>query len=162
VTLPLFVTDSLHGTETQFTILYSIFSFGAVIGGLYVANKKLVSMRHIIMGASLLGIALLVLAFMPGVVTASAVALLVGMASILYMTATTAIIQVQGRRDMHGRVLSFQTVIMGGTRLLGGPLLGWMADAMGARPPIVLGGAVCLLAALFGYYASRGYATSNV
>ncbi len=155
VTLPLFVTDSLHSTDTVFTILYSVFSLGAVVSALVVAHKALVRMRHIIRGAVLLGLAMLLLAIMPSVWTAAVAVLLVGMASILYMTATTAIIQVEGRKEMHGRVLALQTVLMGGTRLLGGPILGWLADTFGGRAPILLGGAVCLVVAGFGYHVAR-------
>ena len=82
---------------------------------------------------------------------------LVGMASILYLTATTAIVQVEAKPEMHGRVLSLQTVILGGTTLIGGPVLGWLADTVGGRAPIILGGIVCLIAATFGYFATRHY-----
>jgi MFS family permease len=155
VTLPLFVTDSLHRHESVFTILYSIFSCGAVVSGLLVADRALVQMRYIIRGAALLGVAMLLLAVMPGVVTAAIVLFLVGMASILYMTSTTALAQVEARRDMHGRVLAIQTVLLGGTRLVGGPALGWLADLLGGRAPIAFGGAVSLLAAAFGYWMNR-------
>lgn len=155
VTLPLFVEDTLGSTTTVFTVLYSIFSAGSVIGGLVVANRRFVQIRHIVAGALLMGITLFGLAFAPGVATAGVVIFLSGMATILYMTATTAIIQVEARRDMHGRVLALQTVIMGGTRLFGGPLLGWFADLAGGRMPFVIGGAACLIAAAFGFLANR-------
>ena len=53
--------------------------------------------------------------------------------------------------------LALQTVVIGGGGLIGGPLLGWLADVAGGRVPIVLGGVVCLLAAAFGYLANRRY-----
>lgn len=157
VTLPLFVTDALHSTDGVFTILYSVFSFGAVVSALVVAHRGLVRMRHIIIGAAALGLTMLLLAFVPGVGAAVPAVFLVGMASILYLTATTAIVQVEAKPEMHGRVLSLQTVIMGGTGLIGGPVLGWLADTMGGRAPIILGGIVCLVSATFGYYATRHY-----
>jgi len=48
-------------------------------------------------------------------------------------------------------------VIFGGGTVIGGPVLGLLADRMGGRAPIVLGGIVCLAAAAFGYVASRHY-----
>lgn len=161
VTLPLFVTDSLHSNERVFTILYSTFSAGAVLSALIVAHRGLVRMRYILTGAVLLGAAMLLLAAMPGVLTAGIAIFLVGMSSILYLTSTTALVQVEAKRAMHGRVLSFQTVLMGGTRLFGGPLLGRLADVAGGRAPIVLGGIVCLLAATFGYWAMRRHAVED-
>ena len=157
ITLPLFVTDSLHSTDTAFTILYSVFSVGAVLSALIVANRAFVKLKHILIGAAMMGAAMVVLALMPGVALAGIAVFFVGMATILYMTATTAIIQIEARRDMHGRVLALQTVIMGGTKLVGGPLLGWMADKLGGRAPIILGGLVCIVAAGAGWWGRRRY-----
>jgi MFS family permease len=157
VTLPLFVTDTLHSTGGVFTVLYSVFSVGAVVSALIVAHRALVRLRHIIIGAAALGLAMLVLACVPGVPAAVPAVFLVGMASILYLTATTTIVQVEAQPEMHGRVLALQMVLMAGTAPVGGPLMGWIADTMGGRAPIVLGGIVCLIAAGFGYLASRHY-----
>jgi MFS family permease len=155
VTLPLFVTGSLHDNEAVFTILYSIFSVGAVASALVVARRKLVEMRHILLGAVAMGIAMLLLAAAPNVWLAIPAAFLVGVGSILYNTSTTAIVQVGSRREMHGRLLALQTVFVAGTGVIGGPICGWMADLFGGRAPIIFGGVVCLAAAAFGSFAVR-------
>ena len=157
VTLPLFVTKALHSTGGVFTMLYAVFSFGAVVSALVVAHRKLIQMRHIIAGAVALGLAMLLLAAVPGVIAAVPAVFLVGVAGILYMTATTTIVQVEGKPDMHGRLLALQTVLMAGTALVGSPLSGWLADTRGGRAPIMLGGIVCLLAAAGGALAIRRY-----
>lgn len=157
VTLPLFVTNTLHSTGGVFTILYSIFSLGAVVCALIVAHRSLVGIQHVIIGAATLGFAMILLAFSLDVTMAMVVAFLLGMASILYMNATTALVQVEAKQEMHGRVISLQTVLMLGTTLLGGPFSGWLADTMGARSPFILGGIVCILVALFGYWATKRY-----
>ncbi len=155
VSLPLFVTYSLHSTDVVFTLLYSVFSIGAVTSAMIVAHRGLVELRHVVLGAVGLGLGMLLLSAMPSVATALPAVFLVGMASIVYMTATTAQAQVHTRHDMHGRVLALQTVLIGGTALVGGPLLGWVADTLGGRAPLALGGVVCLLAAAGGHVASR-------
>jgi MFS family permease len=70
------------------------------------------------------------------------------------MTGTTTIVQMESRREMHGRVLSLQTVLLGGSAAFGGPLLGWIADAVGARALMLTGGVVCLGAAAYGAMAT--------
>src|SRR6266436_1862054 len=132
VTLPLLVTRSLHGGDGAFTLLYSTFSAGAVVSALVIANKRLVRIRHIIIGSAALGVTMLCLATVPDVGFAIPAAFAVGVASILYMTSTTAIIQVEADPALHGRILALQTFIIGGTACIGGPILGWLADAMGA------------------------------
>jgi hypothetical protein len=98
---------------------------------------------------------MLALSIVPNVGVAVPACFLVGGAGILYMTSTTAIVQVKADPALHGRVLALQTVLLVGTAPIGGPILGWLADAMGARAPIVLGGGVCLLAAGWGLATSR-------
>ena len=161
VTLPLFVTGALNSSERVFTLLYSTFSAGAVVSALFVARRQMVRMRHILIGAGLLGSAMLLLSLMPNVATAAVAVFLVGMASIVYMTSITAIVQIEAKREMHGRALSLQTVLMGGTKLLGGPLLGWLADTNGARAPLFLGGVVCLAAMGFGIITTRRFGVAT-
>ncbi|MBA3870112.1 MAG: MFS transporter [Anaerolineae bacterium] len=155
VTLPLFVTHGLHGSDGDFTFLYTIFSVGAVVASLVVANRGFVQMRHILYGAAALGITMLILAAAPNVGIALPLMFLVGVASILYMTATTTLAQVESKREMHGRVLALQTVLLIGPTAIGGPILGWISDTLGAQAPMIIGGIVCLLAAAWGYYATH-------
>jgi predicted MFS family arabinose efflux permease len=157
VTLPIFVTQVLHSSERTYTLLYSTFSVGAVVCSLVIAHRGLTRMRHIVLGAVLLGIAMLLLALVSSVTLAVPIIFGVGMASILYMTATTAIAQTEAKREMHGRVLALQTVLIGGPMAIGGPILGELADAFGGRAPIILGGIAALAAAGIGTWASRRY-----
>ncbi len=161
VTLPIFVTRSLHSSERTFTLLYSTFSAGAVVCSLFIAHRGLTRMRDVILGAMLLGAAMLLLAPVPSVMLAVPIIFGVGMASILYMTATTAIAQTEAKREMHGRVLALQTVLIGGPMAVGGPILGALADAWGGRAPIILGGIAALAAAALGSWASRRYITPD-
>lgn len=155
VTLPLFVTDTLHGSNSTFTFLYSMFGFGALVGALLVANRTLVNIRHVIIGAVMLGATMLMLAAASNVSVALPIIFLLGLASIIYMTSTTAIVQIEADPTMHGRVLALQAVLFVGTTPIGGPLLGWLADTSGGRAPLILGGIVCLATGVFGYYANR-------
>jgi MFS family permease len=155
VSLPLFVTQALHSTDGVFTLLYSILGFGSLVSALVVAHRRLVGISHILVGAVALGVSMLVLSAVPAVALAVPVVFAIGVSSILYMTSTTSIVQVESRPDMHGRVLALQSVLLVGTTPIGGLLVGWLADTVGARAPLVLGGVVCLGAALFGYLAAR-------
>ena len=155
VTLPLFVTKGLGAGEGTFTMLYSVLSFGSVVSALVVAHRTLVTMRDVVRGAAALGVSLLLLSMVPGVAWAVPAVFLVGAASLLYMTGTTTIVQLEARRDMHGRLLALQTVLLGGSAALGGPLLGWIADTAGARMLMVIGGVVSLGAATFGMVMAK-------
>jgi MFS family permease len=111
-------------------------------------------MHHILGGGISLGCMMLLLSAAPSVYFAAPVIFLTGAASILYMTSTTAIVQVEAKPEMHGRILALQTAIVGGSSALGGPIVGGLADFCGARSPLVLGGVVCLVTAAFGALAA--------
>jgi len=155
VTLPLFVTKALHGSTSVFTILYSILSIGSVVCALLIANRKISELRYNILGAMGLGLTMLLFGVVPNFALAIPTAFLIGMSSMIYLTASTTLIQIQAKSEMHGRILALQFIFLAGTSVIGGPLLGWLADFAGGRAPIIFGGAVGLLAAVFGFYASR-------
>ena len=162
VTFPLLVTKALHGSDATYTLVYSAFSVGSLAGALVVAHRSQVRFRAIVIGAAALGTAMVGLTLVPSVVVALPVAVALGVASIAYMTSTTAIVQVIAKDSMHGRVLALQTVLMIGTTPLGGPLLGWIADSWGARVPVAIGAVGALGAATYGWVAGRSLSPTEV
>ncbi|HVW28015.1 MAG TPA: MFS transporter [Polyangiaceae bacterium] len=157
VALPLLVTRSLHGTDVSVALLFSTMSVGAVVGTLGVAHRRLVELRHVLGSALAVGFGMLLLSLMPSVPAAVPVAFVMGAASMVYFTATSSVAQVDTRRDMRGRVLALQTALIGGTALVGGPIVGRLADLAGARAPIAIGAAVCLAAAALGELGRRHF-----
>jgi MFS family permease len=155
VVFPLFVVKGLHGGNGTYTLVYSAFSAGGLVGALLVARRSTVSIRTVAVGAAGLGATMLVLSAVPSVALAFVVATLVGAASVAYMTATTAIAQLRTEPHMIGRVLALQTVLLVGTAPIGGPILGAIADAVGVRAPVLIGGVAALAAAAFGVLAAH-------
>jgi MFS family permease len=157
VVFPLFVEHTLHGSDTSYTFVYAVFSAGALAGAFVVADRKTVTVRHIVLGAAAFGATMLLLAAAPNVAVTVPIVALLGVTSIAFMTSITAIVQVRADPRMHGRVLALQTVLLIGTTPIGGPIMGAVADAAGARLPLVIGGASALLAAGFGVLAGRAH-----
>src|SRR3546814_6199776 len=74
-----------------------------------------------------------VAAVMPGPVLFGVVLFFVGLAALIFMTASNSMMQLTTERTMRGRVLALRiAVVMGGTPL-GAPLVGWVVDRFGAR-----------------------------
>ena len=155
VSLPLFIEQSLHRGDSAFTVAYAVFSLGALVSALVVANRSLVRVRHIVMGSFAFGAAMVALAPAPNMVVAVPVVFLVGVTSILYMTSTTAIVQVEADPVMHGRILALQTILLVGTAPIGGPIVGLLADLLGARAPLLVGGLASIAAGVWGLAATR-------
>jgi MFS family permease len=155
VVFPLFVDKGLHESKAHYTLVYSSFSVGALIGAVFVARRQNVTVRTVALSAVGLGVALLVLAGVPNIWFAFGVASFLGVANVSYFTATTAIAQLRTDPAMLGRVIAIQGLLVGGTTPLGGPLLGLVADRYGGRWPVVIGGVGALGGAAFGLLALR-------
>ncbi|HEX2850992.1 MAG TPA: MFS transporter [Acidimicrobiales bacterium] len=155
VVLPLFVERTLGGTDTSYTLLYSVLSVGSLIGALMTAHRRSVEVRHVVVASFAFGVAMLVFAAMPNLLAAFPIALAVGLTSIAFMTACTAIVQVRAAPNMRGRVLALQAMVMIGSTPIGGPVLGAVCDAFGARVGLVIGGAAALVAAGWGHAMQR-------
>ena len=155
VVFPLFVEQGLHRGDTAYTLVYSAFSVGALVGALVVARRTTVTVRTVAAGAAALGVGMLVMSAVPDVVLAALIAAAVGGASVAYMTATTALAQIRTDPHMIGRVLALQTVLLIGTTPIGGPILGAISDAVGARAPLVIGGVAAIGAAAVGLFVMR-------
>ena len=155
VVMPLFVKRSLHGSDTTFTLVYSVVSIGSLAAALYTARRTRPTVRHVTNGALGFGVALLAFAAAPNIAFAFPLGLGVGFSSILFMTASTAIVQLRADPAMRGRVLALQAIVFLGTTPIGGPILGWVCEHFGARSGFVVGGMAGLAAAAWGRFAMR-------
>jgi len=155
VTLPLFVTRDLHGNNGTYTLVYSVLSVGAFGAALFAAQRKTVTVRHIVHTAAGFGASMLLFAAVPNLWFGFPVALIVGFASVAFMTTATAIVQVRSDPTMRGRVMALQAMVLIGSTPVGGPLLGWICDTLGTRAGLLLGAAAAFAAAAWGHAAAQ-------
>ncbi|HEV7688546.1 MAG TPA: MFS transporter [Acidimicrobiia bacterium] len=153
--LPLFATRDLHGSDVTFTWLMSVVSCGSLLGALATARRKTIDIRTVSRNAVIFGVALGILTFAPNQPSAFAVGFLVGLGSIMFMTAATAITQLAADPMMRGRVLALQAIVFLGSTPIGGPIVGAISEAFGARYGIALGSVATLAAAGFGFFTIR-------
>ena len=153
--VPLFVTRSLHGSDAEFTLLFSVISLGSVCGALTMARRALVSIRQVMFASLAFGVAMVVIAPMPGLWASYPAAFAIGITSIAFMTTSTAVIQFRAAPEMRGRVLALQTMVFLGSTPIGGPLLGALIDVTDARVGMLVGGAAALAAGFYGLGAIR-------
>jgi len=156
VTIPLLVNGPLHSGEGMFTVLFSVLSVGSMVGALWTARRTDVTNHQIVVAAVAFGGTMIALAAVPALWAAFPVAVLLGAASITFMTTSTAIVQMRAAPELRGRVLALQSVVFLGSTPIGGPIVGWIADAFGARAAVLLGGVACLAAAAWAQRALAG------
>lgn len=152
--LPVFTRRDLHGSEVTFTLLMSVVSIGSLVGALAAARRKDISVSIVTRASLAFGVALLLLAAAPNTPVAFVIALVMGLASISFMTASTAIVQIKSDPSMRGRVLALQAIVFLGSTPIGGPIVGFVAQHWGARYSLLIGALAALVAGAYGM-ASR-------
>jgi MFS family permease len=155
VVFPLFVKKTLGGTTGDFTLIYSVTSVGSLIGALATARRKTVELRDVVLTTAAFGLAMAVLAVVPNLGSAFPIVILVGLTSIAFMTTSTAIVQLRADPVMRGRVLALQAMVFLGSTPIGGPILGAVCDAFGARAGVGIGAVAALGAAAWGAFMLR-------
>jgi MFS family permease len=153
--MPLLIKRTLHGTDRTFTLIYSVIAVGSLFGALMSARRSSVTVRHIILSAYAFGGAMLLLAVTPNVAFTYPIGILVGLSSIIFMTTSTAIVQVRSEPSMRGRVLALQAIVFLGSTPIGGPILGYVSQHYGARMGVAIGGVSGIVAGVYGMRAVR-------
>lgn len=153
--LPLFVIRDLAGTDLTFTWLLSVVSLGSLLGALASARREVVDLRRVGLAALAFGASMALLAVVPNQASAFAVGLVLGVSSISFMTASTALVQVRADPSMRGRVLALQSMLFLGSTPIGAPLVGAVAEHFGARYGLGLGAAATVAAGAFGLVTAR-------
>lgn len=149
VSLPLLAHFTFHGEAGSYAFLSSAMGLGAAAGGLFLAGRRDRS-SSLALAAALFGAAILAAAFMPTLILAGVAMVAVGMASIHFSSLGNSILQLAAAPRMRGRVMALWSVAFLGSTTLGGPIVGWCAEWLGARWGLALGGFAALAAATLG------------
>jgi MFS family permease len=159
---PVFAERDLGGNGTTFTLLFSVVSVGALIGALGTARRKTIYIRTVALASLAYGAAMALMTVAPNQLFAFAFGILLGIASIAFLTASTSIVQIEAAPEMRGRVLALQAMLFLGSTPIGGPIVGWVTQQFGARYAIALGAVAALGAGTWGVVQARKASPSAV
>jgi MFS family permease len=155
VTLPVMASRGLHAGAGGFGFMTASMGLGAVVGGLFVAARGRTGLPPLILAAAAFGVLLAGAALAPTLGVELVALALVGGASIGFMSTGNSTLQLNCAPNMRGRVMSLWFVAFQGSTPIGGPIVGWVMAAAGARAGLGLGAMTCLLVAAMGLLALR-------
>lgn len=156
VTLPIYARDVFQGGAETFGLMFSAMGVGAIVGGLAVAGFLVPTMRWFTAMGALLGTLTIVAALVPTLQLALISMVLLGGAGTAFRATGIAVVQVQARDEMRGRIMGIVSVALLGTTPVGGPIVGWMAELVGIRWVLGVAGALTLGSSLLAYAWLRG------
>ncbi|HYZ98710.1 MAG TPA: MFS transporter [Acidimicrobiales bacterium] len=146
VTLPLLAERTFGGSASTFTLLFSTLSLGSVAGALTVARRSSVDLGFLVRAGIGLAVTTLALALAPTLPLALLASLAVGFCNLLMISGSTTVVQLRSAPAMRGRMLALLSVVFLGSKPIGGPIVGSVAELAGVRSALALGGVAMLLA----------------
>ena len=153
MTSALMAQQVFHRGAQDYGILGSFMAVGSLVGALLAARRRVRPTGRYVVGMALAFAAIEVAAgLMPNYASYAAVLPVLGLATLLTLTACNAAVQMGVDPRLRGRVMAlYIMVLMGGTPI-GAPILGWVALAFGPRWTLIGGG----LAVVVGVLLSAG------
>jgi MFS family permease len=139
------LADQRWGSESSFGWILAVTSIGSLIGSLLTAGRPVVSVRWFAMGAAVLGVSNIALAWAPNLAMAFVAAVPLGAGGAAFVASTNSISQVASPPDMRGRLLALVAVAFLGSTPIGGPVTGFVADHVSIEWSLGYGGVVALL-----------------
>ena len=144
VSLPLMASKVFHGGAAAYGVMASVMGGGAVVGGLISAARARPRARALCLAAVGWGIAILAAAVAPSFALELAALVFVGYGSITFNSLAKTTLQLAAKPEMRGRVMALWALAWMGSTPIGGPIVGWTGQAIGARWALVIGGVAAL------------------
>jgi MFS family permease len=148
VSLPLVASDTFHGGAGLYGAMMATMACGGVIGGLVTASRQHVGTRALAISAIGWGLAITVAAVAPTLPLVLVALVFVGYGSITFNSYAKVALQLGSRPDMRGRVMALWALAWVGSTPIGGPIVGWVGQALGARWSLLIGGVPTLIIGL--------------
>jgi MFS family permease len=140
ISLPLVARSVFHGGAGTYGAMTAVMGAGAVVGGLVAAAHKRIRRRGLSIAAIGWGIAITAAALAPTMPLEYAALVFVGYGSISFNSLAKTALQLSASPGMRGRVMSLWGVAWLGSTPIGGPIVGWIGEEVGARWALIVGG----------------------
>jgi MFS family permease len=151
VMLPVVARNVFGRGADAYGLLSTFLAVGTLAGATLAARRSARGRppRRLVFGAALaFGLSEVLVGLMPTYPSFGLLLVPCGAAALTFTTAANSTVQLSVDPSMRGRVMGLYMLLFLGGNPVGGPLMGWIAEAVGGRAPIVLGGAVTILATL--------------
>jgi MFS family permease len=127
------LADVRWGGEEAFGIVLAVMSFGSLMGSLLTARQRRVTMRFFLGAIVVMALAGFGLAWAPNLWLAFAWSIPFGLGGAAFIAGANAYTQQECPADMRSRLLALQAVAFLGSTPIGGPITGFIADAVSAE-----------------------------
>lgn len=146
--LAAYAADVFDSGSSGYGLLTSAVAVGAVAGSLASTRRRTLRLRHLVIGAGVLGALQMIAGTMRVEAGFVVVLVAVGAAALLYLTGANTMVQTSVVATMRGRVMALYVLVLFGAQAASGTLIGWVAHTYGAPMAMVVTGSGPLLGAI--------------
>ena len=138
--LPLLARFTFHGGPSTYAVLVAAMGLGAIVGALINGARGSVT-PMLLVGASLVfGVVALFAAGAPTIGLEIAALAPLGAATVTLAASINSSLQLASEPSMRGRVMALYSIVFLGSTPIGGPLSGWLSEAIDPRAALVMAG----------------------
>jgi len=153
VVIPLLADRDFSGQVSAYSLLMVAMALGSIAGALTVGTRKRVSRELITFSSFGFGITALLTAAAPTLALEMLSLALLGVCSVTFAAGINSGLQLAAAPEMRGRVMAIYSIVFLGSTVVGGPIAGWLGEAISPRAPLAAAGLAGLLVAVGAYYA---------
>ncbi|MGZ6825996.1 MAG: MFS transporter, partial [Mycobacteriales bacterium] len=133
----------------SFGLLTSALALGSLLGALASAHRSgPPRQRTMLLAALAFGLLEVVDGLAPSYTSLALLLVPTGAAVLTFTTTANALVQLGCEPWVRGRVMALYVLVFLGGTPVGAPLIGSLADALGSRSSLLIGGSVCAVSAL--------------
>lgn len=155
VVLPVFAKFTFDGNAATFASMTALMGLGAVVGGLVTAARRNRTAVALGVTAVVFGSIQILTSLAPTLDMALLLFAVLGAASISFLALGNATLQLNSSPEMRGRVMGLWAVAFLGSTPIGGPIMGAIAEHIGPRVALGLGGAITVAAGALAFSSLR-------
>lgn len=148
VLLASYANDVFDSGPGGYGLFNSMVAVGALSGALLSTRRSTIRLRTVIVAGLAWGVAQAIVAFAPSELSVSLLLVLVGFATLLFLTGANQLIQLSSNVRVRGRVMSVYVLVLLGGQAIGGPLMGWIVERFGPHLGMLISGVVPAAAAI--------------
>jgi MFS family permease len=150
-TLPLLSEYTFDAGASGLATMTALMGVGAVVGGLVIASTGNPTPARLVTIAIALGATVCAVAVTPTIELAYLVMPFVGAASVAVIALFNATLQLNSAPELRGRVMALFSMALVGSTPIGGPIVGYLGEAISPRFALLVGGVAALAAGWYGW-----------
>jgi MFS family permease len=148
VVLTAMADETFAGGAELYGLFNVVLAVGSVAGALVAGGRTHTRLRTIVLAGAAFGAAQFAAALAPGLGVFLVALVAMGMVNLAFQAMANSSVQSWVDPEVRGRVMGLYMLAFVGGTPLGGPVIGWITDAFGARVGMAVCGLLPLLAAV--------------